>query len=108
MPGISVTVLIHVAKFLTKATEVRKGSLGSQFQGTQSIVVEPSLCRSIKQLVPWYPVRKQRENAGAQLLFSFYSIQDSNPWDGTVYIQCGYSSLEIPSQMCPEMSPQRY
>lgn len=83
--GVPATVLIRVAKFLTKATEGRKGSLGSQFQGTQSIAVEPSPCRSIKQLVPLYPVRKQRENTGAQLLFSFYSIQDSNPWDGTVY-----------------------
>lgn len=83
--GVPATVLIRVAKFLTKATEGRKGSLGSQFQGTQSIAVEPSPCRSIKQLVPLYPVRKQRENTGAQLLFSFYSTQDSNPWDGTVY-----------------------
>lgn len=73
VPGVSITVLIRVAKFLTKATEGRKGSLGSQFQGTQSIMVQPSPCRSIKQLVPLYPVRKQRENVGAQLSFSFYS-----------------------------------
>lgn len=108
MRDVLVTVIIRVAKFLTKATEGRKGSSGSQFWGTQSIVVEPSPCRSIKQLVPLYPVGKQREHAGAQLLFSFNSIQDSNPRDGTVYIRCGSSSMKIPSETCPERSPQRH
>lgn len=66
------TLLTHVAKYLTKATQGRKVSHGSQFESAQSIVVEKAEWLEQEATTHISPIREHRGmSAGTQQAFSF-------------------------------------